>query len=131
MSGNLNLWRKALVVLNPRLLPSLGCISKIVLFLKGLAGEGGGRHGNIPETSIINNTIASIFSLALPNIEILKGGGSGNKVLKMREQFSNYVNKAYRVDVFIDHFSNMLIKFQIEIFIFMALIHDGLNTGGH
>lgn len=32
---------------------------------------------------------------------------------------------------FIDHFSNMLIKFQIEIFIFMALIHDSLNTGGH
>jgi hypothetical protein len=49
----------------------------------------------------------------------------------MRQQFSNYVNKAYRVDAFIDHFSNMLIKFQIEIFIFMALIHDSLNTGGH
>lgn len=72
-----------------------------------------------------------MFSLAFPNIEILEGGGSGNKVLKKREQFSNYVNKAYRVDVFIDHFSNMLIKFQIEIFIFMALIHDSLNTGGH
>lgn len=25
----------------------------------------------------------------------------------------------------------MLIKFQIEIFIFMALLHDSLNTGGH
>lgn len=49
----------------------------------------------------------------------------------MKEQFSNYVNKTYHVDVFIDHFSNMLIKFQIEIFIFMALIHDSLNTGGH
>lgn len=28
-------------------------------------------------------------------------------------------------------FSNMLMKFQIEIFIFMALIHDSLNTGGN
>ena len=49
----------------------------------------------------------------------------------MGGQFPNYVNKAYHVDVFIDQFSNMLIKFQIEIFIFMALIHDSLNTGGH
>lgn len=69
--------------------------------------------------------------MAFPNIEILEGGEVEIKFLKVREQVSNYVNKAYRVDVFIDHFSNMLIKFQIEIFIFMALIHDSLNTGGH
>lgn len=49
----------------------------------------------------------------------------------MKQQFSNDINKAYSVDASLDHFSNMLMKFQIEIFIFMALIHDSLNTGGH
>lgn len=111
---------------NPRLLPPWAAFQK-QYFLKGWR-EKTWQHSR---NQHYYSTIARIFSLAFPNIEILEGGEVEIKFLKVREQVSNYVNKAYRVDVFIDHSSNMLIKFQIEIFIFMALIHDSLNTGGH
>lgn len=74
-----------------------------------------------------DNAIASLFPLAFPKPRDLSRWGSSQK----EEAALQDVNQAYRVDVFIDHFSNRLIKFQIEIFIFMALLHDRFNTGGH
>lgn len=100
---------------------------------KGVGGEGERTTWQRSRNQHYDNAIASLFYfvLAFPNPRNLRRWGSANKVLKMRGQCSKDVNQAYRVDVFIDHFSNMLIKFQIEIFIFMALLHDSLNTGGH
>lgn len=53
VSGNLNVWRRSLVVLNPRLLPDGAAFQKESYFLKGWRRERGGRCGNIQETSII------------------------------------------------------------------------------
>ena len=75
MSGNLNVWRRSLVVLNPSLLPDGAAFQKESYFLKGWRRERERRKiWQHSRNQHYYNTIARIFSLAFPNIAILDGG---------------------------------------------------------